>query len=88
MPRYFFFHLRDRLEISYDREGRELPDPEAARAQAIESARHTMAKAILSGERLGMTRAFQVEDENGQTVTLVPFREAIVLDRVGESASG
>jgi hypothetical protein len=87
MPRYFF-HLRDGLEISYDREGRELPDPEASRAKAIESARQTMAKAILCGERLGMTREFQIEDENGQTVALVPFREAIVLDRVGECESG
>jgi hypothetical protein len=87
MPHYFF-HLRDGLEISYDREGRELPDPEAARAKAIESARDTMAKAILCGERLGMMREFQVEDENGQTVALVPFREAIVLDRVGDCASG
>ena len=84
MSRYFF-HLRDGVEISYDREGRELPDTEAARAKAIESARHTMAKAILSGERLGMTRVFQVEDEDGRTIALVPFREAIVLDRVGES---
>jgi hypothetical protein len=82
----YFFHLRDGLEISYDREGRELPNLEAARAKAIESARHTMAKAILCGERLGMTREFQVEDENGRTVALVPFRKAIVLDRVSECA--
>ena len=83
MPRYLF-HLRDGLEISFDREGRELSDLEAARAKAIESARHTMAKAILSGERLGMTRVFQVENETGQTVALVPFRRALVLDRTNE----
>ena len=83
MPRYLF-HLRDGLEISFDREGRELSDLEAARVKAIESARHTMAKAILSGERLGMARVFQVENETGQTVALVPFRRALVLDRTNE----
>jgi hypothetical protein len=87
MPHYFF-HLRDDLEISYDREGRELPDPEASRAKAIESARQRWRRQSFLGERLGMMREFQVEDENGQTVALVPFREAIVLDRAGECASG
>jgi hypothetical protein len=43
-----------------------------------------MALAILNGDRLGMVRAFQVEDETGKTILIVPFREAIVLDRVSE----
>jgi hypothetical protein len=43
-----------------------------------------MAKAILEGERLGLTRTFQVEDEHGNTVREVPFRDAVVLDRVSE----
>jgi|SoiMethySBSTD1v2_1073268.scaffolds.fasta_scaffold751446_1 hypothetical protein len=83
MPRYFF-HLRDGLEISYDREGQDLPSPDVALAHAMQAARHTMAKAILEGERLGLTRTFQVEDEHGNTVREVPFRDAVVLDRVSE----
>jgi hypothetical protein len=55
-----------------------------AQAHAMQAARHTMAKAILEGERLGLTRIFQVEDEHGNTVREVPFRDAVVLDRVSE----
>ena len=72
----FYFHMHDGLERIEDEEGSELPDIEAARAEALESARQLWAAAILSGRNLSRHR-FEIADEQGNVVHLVRFVEAL-----------
>lgn len=76
MPRYFF-HLYDDLEIR-DEEGVTLLDPAAARKLAIESARDVMADNVRGGE-LCLSHRIEVEDEQGQPVVVVKFRDALTV---------
>lgn len=45
MARYYF-HVKDGAELIKDQEGSELPTPDAARRQALKSARELWADAI------------------------------------------
>ena len=51
MARYYF-HIKDGAELIKDQEGTELPTPDAARRQALKSARELWANAIRSGKNL------------------------------------
>ena len=77
MPRYFF-HIVDGDEIIEDCEGTELPDLEAAVLDALHSARHLLADRIRRGE-LANGQRFEVRDEAGELVAIVPFQDAIRL---------
>ncbi|AWM87226.1 hypothetical protein [Microvirga sp. 17 mud 1-3] len=67
MPLYFF-NIRDGYELDEDEEGIELPDLEAARAEAL---------AIVEELRDQLTDAANIEleiaDESGQRLLTVPF---------------
>jgi hypothetical protein len=73
MPRYFF-HVLD-PGYTVDEEGRELPDLEAARALALESARDLVCVDVKNGW-LNLDHSIEVRDERGDTVLIVSFREA------------
>jgi hypothetical protein len=64
----FFFNIRDGYELDEDEEGIELPDLEAARAEAL---------AIVEELRDQLTDAANIEleiaDESGQRLLTVPF---------------
>jgi len=74
MPRYFF-HQRRPLGLLIDPEGSDLTGVDAARAEAIESARELMSESILDGWNIS-SRSFEVADENDQTVFILGFKEA------------
>ena len=76
MPLYFF-HIREGNELLMDPEGSHLPDLEAARSEAFECARQLISDAVLAGSPLGMERNIQIDDEAGQAVLSVPFRDVI-----------
>lgn len=76
MPR-FFFHLHNGEECP-DTEGVELADVEAARQEAIRSARSIMAGEVIEG-RLPLRDVIEVADEAGATVTRLPFRDAVEI---------
>lgn len=76
MPRYFF-HLYNHIECTDD-EGAELPDVEAVRARAIESARETMAHDVKRGE-VRLSHRIEVADEAGQRVLTLRFGEAVKI---------
>ena len=75
MARYFF-HIKDGAALIKDDEGCELPTPEAARRQALVSARELWADAIKSGRPLGAD-AVVIADEQGRMFTFVPMNEAL-----------
>jgi hypothetical protein len=76
MTRFFFNILRVGEATINDGEGTDLPHVEAARQEAILSARELLAEGVLVGEAPD-ARQFEIKDEHGQTVAVVPFREAI-----------
>lgn len=69
MPRYFF-NLRDGYDVDEDDEGVELPDLEAARAEAlatVEELREELAATEAAGIQLEIT------DDTGRRLLTVPF---------------
>jgi hypothetical protein len=74
----FFLHIRDGNDFFRDPEGIPVRDLDAARTEALESARSLMSQAIVFDGRSGVHRSFEIADETGQTVLVVPFRQAVV----------
>jgi hypothetical protein len=74
MARYYF-HIKDGTDLIKDQEGTELATPDAARVQALRSARELWADAIKSGKPLGAD-AVVIADEQGGT-TFVPMNDAL-----------
>jgi hypothetical protein len=75
MPRYFF-HLRDHGEVFEDLEGTELDDDEAARTEALLTARELLRIGQLS-VREWLGRSYEIVDETGRPVAIIPFPDAI-----------
>jgi hypothetical protein len=75
MARYYF-HIKDGTDLIKDQEGTELATPDAARVQALRSARELWADAIKSGKPLGAD-AIVISDEQGGTTTFVPMNDAL-----------
>jgi hypothetical protein len=78
MPKYFL-HLRIDGRLMPDDEGTLLPDLETAKREAIEGARDLVAGRVRDGEPLDLSWAFEIADDTGRTVLVVPFSEAISL---------
>ena len=75
----FYFHIRDGEELLKDATGVELPSVEAAREEALASARDFLADEIRHGAQLD-TRRFEVWDEEGVPHFILPFRGAIGIE--------
>lgn len=76
MARYFF-HLRDGDKLlPDDTEGEELPDLEAVRVYAIESARDLLSEAAFSGKAASLHQQIEVVDASGRTVLTMPVGNA------------
>ena len=72
----FFFHLTECGSVTEDWEGREFPDLDAARVEAIASARDVMAHEILKGE-LCLSCHIDIAARSGEVYDRVVFRDAI-----------
>ena len=72
----YYFHIKDGAALIKDQEGTELATPDAARVQALRSARELWADAIKSGKPLGAD-AVVIADEQSGTLTFVPMNEAL-----------
>ena len=72
----YYFHIKDGADLIRDQEGTELATADAARVQALRSARELWADAIKSGKPLGAD-AVIIADEQGETLTFVPMNEAL-----------
>ena len=76
MPRYFF-DLYDDMVVQDDA-GLELPDVEAARREAIRSARAMACAEVLEGH-LNLQHRIEVKDEHGHHVATVRFADVVAL---------
>jgi hypothetical protein len=75
MPR-FFFHIIDGDRIIEDPEGTELEDLDAARVEALHSARQLLAERLKAGDLVD-GQVFEIRNEHGQLLAIVPFRDAV-----------
>lgn len=78
MPR-FYFHVCDGAGFVEDEEGRELPDQEAARAEAVKGARGLMADDLQRGT-LALSSFVEVEDENHRLLFTISFKDMVDID--------
>jgi hypothetical protein len=74
----YFLNIRRGDEVIHDLEGSELPDLDAARAEAIYGAREILAQNVRVGTVI-TGRKFEVCDEEGAVVLVVPFSDAVEL---------
>jgi Domain of unknown function (DUF6894) len=74
MGRYYL-HLQEGRRISYDPDGFDLPDPDAARDEAWRSARELCDDALAEGRDISRA-AFLIVDEAGKLLGLVPLSSA------------
>ena len=72
----FFLNVREGGELIYDTEGGEYPSVAEATAEAILSAREIMANNIRTGRKPSDSR-FEIGNDLGQIVLVMPFEEAI-----------
>ena len=77
MPR-FFFHVYDD-GVAHDDEGREFPDVETAKREAIKGARELMCEQLRNGS-LALMHRIEVEDEGGNRVATLSFRELVRIE--------
>ena len=78
MPRYYL-HLRDGEDTAEDPEGKDLPDLEAAIAEAEVGARDILAAMLRAGEPLN-GQSIQIVDDTGTVLATVRFRDVFRLD--------
>lgn len=76
MPRYYF-HLHNDLE-ALDEEGREFPDLEAARAEAIRGARDLLAEDVRRGA-MTLSHWIEVQDEGGTRLLAIRYGEVVQI---------
>jgi hypothetical protein len=68
MPRYYF-HIRDGFDLDEDDEGVELPDIDAARAEALATVEELRDELQDAGNI-----ELEIADESGRRLLSVPFR--------------
>ena len=73
----YFYNIKMGSELILDEEGSQHPDMEEVRAEAVEAARELMAEAIRVGKDVSH-QVFEIADDTGKTVAVVPFRGAIL----------
>jgi hypothetical protein len=72
-------NIRDGGSSIRDPEGSFLEDLEAARGQAIESARELMADGIVGKGQIGIKRSMEICDASGTTLLVLPFHETVAV---------
>ena len=73
---HYYFHLIDGVRVE-DEEGQELADDEAARAEALRSARSIMADAVWAG-RIPLDESIEIVAD-GEVIEVLAFRDAVSL---------
>lgn len=74
----FFLHLRDGTELMEDPDGSELPDLNAARAEARDAARDIMAGMVRAGELLD-GQQIEIRDAAGALLEIVRLKDVLRL---------
>ncbi len=76
----YYFNLREGSDYISDEEGVDLPDLDAALAQAKRGARSVLADEVLKG-RLPLSIVMEVSDEQGSQVLELPFDRVVSIAR-------
>ena len=79
MARYFFDVRSADGQVSSDREGQELPDIEAACAEAVNSNREMLSERLLHGGTLG-PRQVEIADESGKVLAIITAEDVLMQD--------
>jgi hypothetical protein len=74
----YFFHLYNDADVMDD-EGVDLPDLDAARANAVKEAREIMAETVAEG-RINFSHRIDIADESGAVLAAVTFAEAVRIE--------
>jgi hypothetical protein len=72
----FFFHVRDGDGLIEDPEGTDLPDLDAARAEALSAARQIRVRAAERGQALA-GRRFEIAAEGGRVQATVAIKDVL-----------
>jgi hypothetical protein len=72
----FFLNVRDGASLVRDPEGSEFADLEAARAEALASARDLVGD-NLKNDQVQDNRQYEITDEAGQVLATVPLMDAL-----------
>ncbi len=75
----FYFDVRRNGRLEEDKEGEELPSKEAAIEEAMAAARELVAEKVRTGDVVDGD-AFEIRDEHGEVVHILPFRSVLRLD--------
>lgn len=76
----YFFHLHNDIE-SFDEEGRELADTEAAHAHAVDEARVMASDSVRKGH-LDLSHSVEVANEAKESLLKVTFGEAVKVTNI------
>jgi hypothetical protein len=77
MTRYHF-NIRNGVGHIPDEDGRDLPDLEAARAEALEGIRSIVSEEARRGA-IDLTGRIEITDDDGNLLSVVGYDEAIML---------
>ncbi|GAA0571087.1 hypothetical protein GCM10009416_07110 [Craurococcus roseus] len=72
----FYFHVRDGDRLIEDPEGVDLPDLDAARAEAATAARQIRADALKT-DRAVAGRRFEITDQAGRVLATVAIKDVL-----------
>jgi hypothetical protein len=86
MPR-FHMNIRKGDEFLEDWEGEEFPSLSEARTEAVLCARELMAARVAAGKKPNHNSRFEIADDAGKLVLVMPFEEAIDENRTGADDS-
>jgi hypothetical protein len=75
MMSMYYFHIRDGDKFEVDPDGTELPDIDAAHAEALKVA-HELLREVAN---LGQKAVIEIADEHGRTVLTMPLSDALRL---------
>jgi hypothetical protein len=75
----FFFHVRDKDDISRDTEGQELPDLEAARREALSTQREILGERLLHGGSLD-DHQIEIANERGEVLAVLNTNDTLFQD--------
>jgi hypothetical protein len=78
----FYFHVCDGEGFCEDPQGRDLPNEQAARAEALRSTRSLMVDRLMQG-KLNLASFIEVEAEGGEYLFTITFDEAVEIKRHG-----
>ena len=76
VPR-FHLNIRKGDELLEDWEGEDFPSLSEARTEAVQSARELMPARMAAGKMPDGHTRFEIADDSGKTVLVMPFEEAI-----------